>query len=213
MDDDSHRARYRIDSSSDISWVIPLPKVLGEIFVPGAGIGVSRAADQRQAYAKHDRMRGYFISEPVMQTLHVARDFEVDAATVFDVIADHAGYASLPGVLSAWVRKPGDHEPNGVGAERVLKLPAMTLVERITEYEPGASLGYQIIESPLPMHHLGGRILLQPLGTKGVRTRVHWTSRLRGTTPIAAELAATVIGKQMSLAYRLALATWARRLR
>lgn len=148
-----------------------------------------------------------------MQTLHVARDFDVDAATVFDVIADHAGYASLPGVRGAWVRRPGDSEPNGLGAERVIKLPAMNIVERITEYKPGEALGYQIIESPLPIQHLGARILLQPLGTHGVRTRVHWTSRLRGTTPVAPDLAASLIAKQMSLAYRLALGTWARRLR
>jgi len=148
-----------------------------------------------------------------MQTLHVARDFEVDAATVFAVIADHAGYASLPGVRSVHMRKPGDSEPNGVGAERVITLPVMTLVERITEYTPGEALGYQIIESPLPIQHLGARILLQPLGSKGVRTRVHWSSRMRGTTPIAADFAASMVAKQMSLAYRMALATWARRLR
>lgn len=148
-----------------------------------------------------------------MQTLHVARDFEVDAATVFEVVADHAGYASLPGVRSVELRQPGTEHPNGVGAERVIKLPAMTLVERITEYKPGEALGYQIIESPLPIEHLGARILLQPLGSKGVRTRVHWSSRLRGTTPIAADLAASVFAKQMSLAYSMALAVWARRLR
>ena len=148
-----------------------------------------------------------------MQTLHVARDFEVDAATVFDVVADHAGYASLPGVRSVQLRREGDDQPNGVGAERVIKLPAMTLVERITEYTPGEALGYQIIESPLPMHHIGARILLQPLGTQGIRTRVHWTSRLRGTTPVAADLTASVLAKQMSLAYSMALSIWARRLR
>lgn len=148
-----------------------------------------------------------------MQTLHVARDFEVDAATVFDVVADHTGYASLPGVRSAQVRRAGDEQANGVGAERVIKLPAMTLVERITEYQPGETLGYQIIESPLPIEHLGARVLLQPLGSNGVRTRVHWTSRLRGTTPIAADLSAAVLATQMSVAYRMALAIWARRLR
>ena len=147
-----------------------------------------------------------------MQTIHVSRDFDVDAATIFDVIADHEGYARLPGVKSVSLRAEGSPERGGVGAERVLRLPAMTLVEEITEYKAGESLGYRIIESPLPIHHLGARILLQKLGTNAVRTRVHWTSRLRATTPFAADWAALAIGQQMRLAYRGALEIWARRL-
>lgn len=148
-----------------------------------------------------------------MQTLHVCRDFEVEAATIFDVIADHAGYANLPGVRAAWLRTPGETERAGVGAERVIQLPAMRFVERITEYKPGESLGYRIIECPLPINHIGARIMLQPLGTQGTRTRVHWTSRLRGTTPFGAETVAAVFAQQMRLAYRGALEVWARRLR
>lgn len=93
-----------------------------------------------------------------MQTIHVSRDFDVDAATIFDVIADHEGYARLPGVKSVSLRAEGSPERGGVGAERVLRLPAMTLVEEITEYKAGESLGYRIIESPLPIHHLGARV-------------------------------------------------------
>lgn len=147
-----------------------------------------------------------------MQTIHVSRDFDTDAATLFDVIADHEGYASLPGVRAAWLRKPGEPEPGGVGAERVIRLPAMQFVECITEYQPRESLAYRIIESPLPIHHLGARMLLQPLGSDGVRTRLHWTSRLRATTPIAADWSALAIAQQMRLAYRGALTLWGRRL-
>tara|TARA_B100001079_G_scaffold265753_1_gene271937 strand:- start:2282 stop:2731 length:450 start_codon:yes stop_codon:yes gene_type:complete len=147
-----------------------------------------------------------------MQTIHVSRDFDVDAATIFDVIADHEGYARLPGVRSVSLRAEGTPERGGVGAERVVQLPGIRLVEQITEYQPGESLGYRIIESSLPIHHLGARILLQPLGTNAIRTRVHWTSRLRATTPVAADWAALAIGQQMRLAYRGALEIWARRL-
>lgn len=147
-----------------------------------------------------------------MHTLHVCRDFDADAATIFDVVADHAGYASLPGVRAAWLRTPGETERGGIGAERVIQLPAMRFVERITEYKPGESLGYRIIECPLPIDHIGARIMLQPLGSDGNRTRVHWTSRLRGTTPFGAEITASVFAAQMRLAYRGALEVWARRL-
>lgn len=151
-------------------------------------------------------------SSRTMQTLHVSRDFDTDAATIFDVIADHAGYASLPGVQDAWVRKPGDDNPDGEGAERVIQLPGMKFVEQITEYRPGESLAYQIIESPLPIEHIGARIMLQPLGSEGLRTRVHWTSRLRATTPFGRDLAASALSLKMRLAYRGLLELWARRL-
>lgn len=148
-----------------------------------------------------------------MQTLHVSRDFDADAAAIFDVIADHTSYASLPGVQQAWIRKPGDTAPNGVGAERVIQFPGgLQFVDLITEYEPGETLGYKIIESPLPMEHIGARIMLQPLGNQGVRTRVHWTSRLRGKTPVARELAGMAMAAKMRLAYRGVLEAWARRM-
>jgi hypothetical protein len=147
-----------------------------------------------------------------MQTLHVSRDFEADAATIFEVIADHAGYADLPGVRAAWLRTPGETERGGVGAERVIQLPLMRFVERITDYKPGELLGYKIIESPLPIEHVGARIMLQPLGSDAIRTRVHWTSRLRGKTPLGAELTAFALTQKMRLAYRGVLEVWARRL-
>lgn len=147
-----------------------------------------------------------------MQTVHVSRDFEADAATVFAVVADHDSYANLPGVRAAWLRTSGETEPGGVGAERVIQLPVMRFVERITEYEPGESLGYKIIESPLPIKHIGARIILQPLGSDAHRTRVHWTSRLRGTTPIGAEVAAMAVAQKIRLAHWYVLTAWARRL-
>lgn len=148
-----------------------------------------------------------------MQTIHVARDFDADADTVFDVISDHAGYTRLPGVRQAYLRQDGDPQRNGVGAERVIRLPAMTLVERITEYSPGKALAYRIIEWPLPATHLGARMLLQPLGNDGARTRVHWSSRVRGRSPIARDLVAGIVSRQMAIAYAIALRTWAGRLR
>lgn len=147
-----------------------------------------------------------------MQSIHVSRDFNTDAKTIFEFIADHANYTTLPGVRAAWLRTPGDEEIDGVGAERVIQLPGIRFVERITDYEPNEILGYRIIESPLPIDHVGARILLQPLGTSAIRTRVHWSSRLRGTTPVGAEAAAFVIAQKMRLAHRAALAIWARHL-
>lgn len=147
-----------------------------------------------------------------MQSLHVDQIFNADAAAVFDVIADHAGYARLPGVRAAWLRAEGTPTANGVGAERVLQLPAVTIVERITEYEPGKSMAYQIIESPLPIEHIGARLLLQPI-EGGARTRVHWTSRLRATTRFARTPVEIAIAKQLAFGYSMALKIWARRLR
>ncbi|MBO9470648.1 SRPBCC family protein [Endozoicomonas sp. G2_2] len=148
-----------------------------------------------------------------MQSLHVSRVFEADAATVFDVISDHAGYASLPGVRRAWLRRTGDAHRDGVNAERVLDLGLARIVERITEYEPGNVLGYRIIESPLPIEHAGARLTFEPLPGPTPRTRVHWRSQLRASTPLVQAPVAFAIARQMAFAYGVALRIWARRLR
>ncbi|GAB3673396.1 SRPBCC family protein [Salinisphaera aquimarina] len=147
-----------------------------------------------------------------MQSIHIDQIFACDAATVFDVISDHAGYASLPGVRSATLRVEGSPQRNGVGAERVLRLPGVSIVELITEYEPGVSLAYRIIESPLPIEHIGARMLIQTLDS-GTRCRVHWTSRLRATTRIARTPVEIAIARQLAFGYSMALKVWARRLR
>lgn len=148
-----------------------------------------------------------------MQSLHVSRVFEADAATVFDVLSDHAGYASLPGVRRAWLRKTGDDHRDGVNAERVLQLGPARIVERITEYAPGQALAYQIIESPLPIEHLGARLLFEALPGATPRTRVHWRSQLRARMPLARTPVEYAIARQMAFAYAMALRIWARRLR
>jgi len=148
-----------------------------------------------------------------MQSLHVSRVFDNDAATVFDVISDHAGYASLTGIRRAWLRKTGDDHRDGVNAERVLDLGVARIVERITKYEPGKALGYQIIESPLPIAHLGARLIFETLPGRVPRTRVHWRSRLRASTPVGQTPVAFAIARQMAFAYSMALRIWAHRLR
>lgn len=148
-----------------------------------------------------------------MQSLHVSHVFDNDAATVFDVISDHAGYASLPGVRRAWLRQTGDDHRDGVNAERVLDLGLARIVERITEYDPGNALGYRIIESPLPIEHLGARLLFERVPGTAPRTRVHWRSQLRANTPLIQAPVAFAIARQMAFAYSVALRIWARRLR
>lgn len=148
-----------------------------------------------------------------MQKLHVTQVFAVDAATAFDVVSDHAGYVSLPGVRRAWLRRAGDSHRDGVNAERVLDLGVARIVERITEYDPGNALGYRIIQSPLPIVHHGARLTFEPLGGNSPRTRVHWRSNLEAVTPVVGRGIEFTVARQMAVAYRLALMIWARRLR
>ena len=148
-----------------------------------------------------------------MQKLHVAQVFAVDAGTAFDVISDHAGYASLPGVRRAWLRREGDAHRDGVNAERVIDLGLARIVERITEYEPGVALGYRIIASPLPIVHHGARLTFEALEDATPRTRVHWRSTLEAVTPLVGRGVEFAVARRMAVAYRMALMIWARRLR
>ncbi len=145
-----------------------------------------------------------------MQTLRVQQLFNAERADVFDVIADHTGYASLPGVLGVDMRETGAPLRDGVGAVRAIRLPGLTLVEQITEYVPGTALGYRIIAAPIPLAHEGARIVLEDYDGG---TRAIWTSRLGSPTPLIGFALERILARQMALGYKMALRIWAHRLR
>jgi uncharacterized protein YndB with AHSA1/START domain len=80
------------------------------------------------------------------------RDLDVPHERLFDVLADHEGYARLPGMDEAVLLEPGEARRNGVGALRRLRSGAMSFTERIVRHEPPHRLGYLVERSrPLPL--------------------------------------------------------------
>ena len=53
-----------------------------------------------------------------MRTVRVERRIEAPAEEVFELLTDHAGYASFRGVRGAELVREGSPDPNGLGAMR-----------------------------------------------------------------------------------------------
>ncbi|MGI9316343.1 MAG: SRPBCC family protein [bacterium] len=110
-----------------------------------------------------------------MFNVYVEKMIEKDIHTLFDVLADHAGYARFRGVKAAKLLEPGETEENGLGALREIDLGTVKFVERITCFERPHRLDYKIEQSsPLPFKHELGSITLEQVDGG---TKVVWVSR------------------------------------
>jgi uncharacterized protein YndB with AHSA1/START domain len=130
-----------------------------------------------------------------MRTIEVHRTLRAPADRVFDVLADHAGYARFPGVRWAKVTRPGTKEPNGVGAIREIAIGAAWFEEEITVFERPTRLEYHILRSRPPIAHELGRLTFTPVA-EGVE--VAWISTFRITLPLIGGLATALAARQMS---------------
>jgi uncharacterized protein YndB with AHSA1/START domain len=113
---------------------------------------------------------------------------------VFELLSDHAGYTRFRGFSHAELVRPGESEPNGVGALRRLATSGLRFEEEITAFERPTRMDYVIRKVNVPLKHDGGSIRLEP---SGEGTRVHWTSTF--TMPIP------VVGGPMAAATAVAI--------
>ncbi len=110
-----------------------------------------------------------------MFKVHVERTIEKDIHTVFEILADHEGYARFRGVKAAKLLEPGEAEKNGLGALRHIDLGAVKFDERITCFERPHRLDYHIEKSsPFPFKHELGSITLEQVDGG---TKVVWVSQ------------------------------------
>lgn len=137
-----------------------------------------------------------------MRTIQVRRTLRAPADRVFNVLADHAGYAKFEGVRSARVVRPGASEPNGVGAIREIRIGSARF-EEITVFERPTRLEYRIVRSRPPIAHDLGRIVLTPVDG-GVN--VEWTSIFRVALPLIGGLATAIAARRMTKGFAATLA-------
>jgi uncharacterized protein YndB with AHSA1/START domain len=123
-----------------------------------------------------------------MRTVRVERAIAAPAEEVFELLTDHAGYASFRGVRSAELVQGGDPEPNGVGAVRRVVIGPIRMEEEIIGFDRPRRMDYVIREMNMPFEHQGGTIeVAETTGT----SRVVWTSTFR--VPTRAEGAFTAL--------------------
>jgi uncharacterized protein YndB with AHSA1/START domain len=134
-----------------------------------------------------------------MQTILVQRTLRAPIARVFDVLSDHAGYVSFPGVRRAALVKRGDAEPNGVGAVREIDTGLAWFREEVTAFQRPTRMEYVIVASRPPMRHRGGIVRLRDLGD-GL-TEVEWTSTFAVDLPLISGLATRLAARAMTRAF------------
>lgn len=121
-----------------------------------------------------------------MFKVRVERLLTKDIDTVFEILSDHEGYTSFPGVTKAVLLEQGRDEKNGAGALREIGLGNASFLERITEFERPTRMCYQIESSkPLAMQHDKGEIVLSQ---EEGGTKVVWISEGRIKVPILGPL-------------------------
>ena len=132
-----------------------------------------------------------------MRSIRVERTLEGPIERIFDVLADHANYDRFGGIRRSALIRPGEVDPNGVGALRRVTVGPFTFEEEITAFEPPTRLDYLIVKLNVPFEHRGGSIRLAAAGEG--RVDAVWTSEFAIPTPViggAAERAfALVFGR------------------
>ena len=116
-----------------------------------------------------------------MRTLEVTRRIPAPAQAIFDLLADHAGYARFRGISSSELLQEGQPPPNGAGAVRRIRSGPIRFDEDITAFERPSLLGYRIIRVNAPLEHEGGTIRLRE---DDGATTVEWTTTFRVPTPL-----------------------------
>jgi uncharacterized protein YndB with AHSA1/START domain len=140
-----------------------------------------------------------------MLEIRVEATIAAEPARVWEVLADHEGmdkWANLKRVVRI---RPGLRELNGVGAVRRLEATGIVMEERITHFEPGRRLDYDVIKGA-PGHNAHGQITLTPLADGG--TLVWWKVSLHpyiaaSTWLVRAFLKSSLTGALKGLKLRL----------
>lgn len=137
--------------------------------------------------------------------VRVQRRIAAPIERVFATVADHEGYAGLPGVRRARLVRSGYEQPDGIGAQRELTIGPGRMTEQVTAYDPPYYLAYRIIRGPFPIQHAGSEIRLREVAGG---THVEWVTRFRSKTPVGRRVVEQSVAVTFTAALGTALFFW-----
>jgi hypothetical protein len=112
------------------------------------------------------------------QVIHVETTSTAPPGAVFDLLADHAGWASWSSFAESEVEAPAPGgEPGGVGAVRRLRAPGRRTWtrERVVGFERPHRFAYSLLAG-LPLDDYVAEVTLEP---RGEGTAITWRSTFR----------------------------------
>lgn len=125
-----------------------------------------------------------------MASFTFEREVAAPAETIFAVLTDHRGYASITPLRRSALEREGDPAPDGVGAIRVLSSIGPPLREEVIAFEPPARFAYKLL-SGAPLRDHVGTVELTP-AAEG-RTRLVYAVHTTPTVPLVGPLAVAVV--------------------
>jgi hypothetical protein len=93
-------------------------------------------------------------------------------AAVFALLKDSRGWPRWSIFISSGLERPGDHEPDGIGAIRTFATHISRTRELVTALVPDRQLSYQLL-SGFPFRNYHADVVLTPLNAG---TRIDWTA-------------------------------------
>ena len=115
-----------------------------------------------------------------MKKLEVRAHLACSPDRAFEALADHESFGGLPWLRCVLV-KEGASDRNGLGAVRSIGDAGVTMLERVTAFEPGEYYEYQVIGGTLSLDQNGGRVELTPAGDG---TDVVWMTEFGVPAPL-----------------------------
>jgi uncharacterized protein YndB with AHSA1/START domain len=76
-------------------------------------------------------------------------------------------------------RRPGEPDPDGIGAQRVVRIGGLAIEEVVTAFKPCEHLEYSVVEGAPFVDHTADVTLT----SEGDGTRVRWRARMRPLVP------------------------------
>jgi hypothetical protein len=110
----------------------------------------------------------------------LTRNTTATIEAIFDALTDHGNYKNISPLRISELVRPGDTEPNGVGALRRMGLIGPTQTEEVTVFERPTRFGYRL-RSGLPVRDHTGTVELAQTGTG---THITYTVRSTPSLPI-----------------------------
>jgi uncharacterized protein YndB with AHSA1/START domain len=113
--------------------------------------------------------------------IEIGLEIRIDAPRdrVWDILVDHEGMPLWFPAREVVLRRAGVDDPNGVGAQRVVRISGLAIEEVVTAFKPCEHFEYRVTAGAPFVDHLADVILM----CDGDGTRVRWSARLRPLIP------------------------------
>jgi len=113
--------------------------------------------------------------------IEISLETRIDAPRelVWETLVDHERMPEWFPAKEDIRRRPGNPDPNGLGARRVVRISGLAMEEVVTAFKPGEHLEYSVIAGAPFVDHTADVILMD----EGDGTRLRWSTRLRPLLP------------------------------